>query len=91
MASNFTHTDSSHQTCFGRQKEVFSLLDVEFDTFWEHLLWMDAFNYGGVQLLHKKSVEDEEECAVDTDTQVEAWVDTHWSISDFLPLPLQRV
>ena len=62
-----------------RSKPIFAYLDLKIERYWDVLLWMDKFNYGGRACL---KIEDK-------DTQsFQAY--SHWHIKDFLPLVYQQ-
>ena len=60
-----------------RAKPQFAFLDFKIHEFWDVLLWLDEFNYGG----KATAIIDSEEPEVSTIL--------HWQIASFLPLPLQ--
>lgn len=62
-----------------RSKPIFAYLDLRIDKYWDLLIWMDKYNYGGRACLEikEKDVQD-----------LQAY--SHWHIKKFLPLIYQQ-
>ena len=62
-----------------RSKPMFAYLDLKIDRYWDVLIWMDKYNYGGRACLQ---IEDKEV------QSFQAY--SHWHIKDFLPAIYQQ-
>jgi DNA polymerase epsilon subunit 1 len=69
------------------KNELFKHIDLKPTQVWEHLIWMDAYNYGGIIC---ENSEDGGTGNVDVEAQCGSAVDFHWNMADYLPAACKR-
>ncbi|XP_077998858.1 DNA polymerase epsilon catalytic subunit A-like [Glandiceps talaboti] len=75
-----------------KSRELFHSIDITFQQCWEHLMWLDPANYGGIKgKLPESEMDDEKEDETETDmteendTEEESEVEMNWNIMHYLP------
>lgn len=70
-----------------RKKELFAHIDLKPTQVWDHMIWMDSFNYGGILCENPEHALEQENSSADcsTTTKTKTAVDFRWNMADYLP------
>lgn len=69
-----------------RKKEMFTHIDLKPVMFWDHLIWLDMFNYGGVLFENIEGIIGHENIdPANGILDLESTVDFRWNMAEYLP------